>query len=350
MAATCSTNLADAGGGVYVLKSGFTFQNNVVTGNGKQLASASGDGGGLYLADTPAAGLVIQSNYFGFGQSPRGAAIYARLRSNETAFLRHNTIAHHATGSVILAQANSKLAFEDSIIAFNSDPQAIVIGVGARAESGASAPAVSLNRTLWYQNGANTDGSAAVTTANDFSGDPAFMDDGYHIKRISAAYGKGDAGASIPDRDGDLRPIGANRDLGADEYAKAQVVRYVAAGAGGDTPCTNYLSPCPWIQTAVDASNAGDLIKVAGGSYTRLNQKNGTTQVIYLDRSVSIEGGYYARTDTNTATEGLFSDYDWEAPHAAETPTIVNPAGQGRALYVNGVGVNPSLSLLTLTN
>ena len=58
------------------------------------------------------------------------------------------------------------------------------------------------------------------------------------------------------------------------------------------TVCTegscNYTS----IQEAVDAANDSDVIKVAAGTYTGVSTREGVTQVVYIDKSVTIRGGY----------------------------------------------------------
>ena len=44
------------------------------------------------------------------------------------------------------------------------------------------------------------------------------------------------------------------------------------------------------VQSAVDAASAGDVIKVAQGTYTGVNNRGGLAQVVYIDKSVTIQG------------------------------------------------------------
>ena len=53
------------------------------------------------------------------------------------------------------------------------------------------------------------------------------------------------------------------------------------------------------IQTAVDVATQDDLIKVASGVYTDTHLKEGLTQIVYLSKTLSIQGGY---TTTNWTT------------------------------------------------
>ncbi len=73
----------------------------------------------------------------------------------------------------------------------------------------------------------------------------------------------------------------------------------------------------------------------------------GTVQHARIAKSVTIQGGYFPRTDNNTVTDGDYTINDWEDPHPAENPTIINVADQGRIFYIAG-NVTPALAFLTL--
>lgn len=100
--------------------------------------------------------------------------------------------------------------------------------------------------------------------------------------------------------------------------AYAAGVRYVAPGSacGGATPC--YASP----QAALDAAAAGDEIRVAAGAYTGVSVRSGATQTLYIDKSVTIRGGY---TTAN-----------WSTPDPTANPTTLDAQGQGRVIYAVG--------------
>lgn len=107
-------------------------------------------------------------------------------------------------------------------------------------------------------------------------------------------------------------------------------VRYVAANGdcGANGPC--YAS----VQAAVDAAQLGDILRVAGGHYTGVSTRNGVTQLVYLDKSLTLQGGY----------DPLSWTFD-----PVTHPAILDAAGQGRVLYVTGV-VSPVLDGFHMTN
>lgn len=105
---------------------------------------------------------------------------------------------------------------------------------------------------------------------------------------------------------------------------------YVAADGdcGTHTPCYTTL------QAAVDAADDGDELLVAAGDYTGVNDLNGTSQLVYLAKSLTIRGGYHPQT--------------WERDPALN-PTILNAQGQGHVLFVTGA-ITPTIDGFHMTN
>jgi hypothetical protein len=104
--------------------------------------------------------------------------------------------------------------------------------------------------------------------------------------------------------------------LPGNKTAVAVAASYTVCPAG--PPTCDYGT----IQAAVDAAEAGDTIKVAAGVYNQVNNHGGSPQVVYLDKSVTLIGGY------TTAFV--------EPPDRIGNPTIVNAQQQGRGIYITG--------------
>lgn len=107
---------------------------------------------------------------------------------------------------------------------------------------------------------------------------------------------------------------------------------------------TNDLTVCPAgppaceytsIQAAVDAASDGDVIKIAAGVYTHVLTRSGSAQVVYVNKSVTLRGGY---------------SVPFTAPPDPQAhPAILDAQGRGRGLYITGQ-VNPTIEGLHITN
>ena len=95
-------------------------------------------------------------------------------------------------------------------------------------------------------------------------------------------------------------------------------------------------SGCPYasIQAAVDAANAGDVIKVAAGSYTGVSARAGVTQVVYISKTITLRGGY---TTTN-----------WTTPFPITQPTTLDAQGQAGVMSIIG-DISPTIEGLHIT-
>ena len=156
--------------------------------------------------------------------------------------------------------------------------------------------------------------------------------DGYHLTAASAAIDQGvDAGVTT-DIDGQVRPMGLAPDLGADEFQPT--TRYVATSGVDVGDCADSAVPCRTVQYTVDVASEGDTIKAATGIYTDVIARVGTTQVVYISKTVTIQGGY---TTTN-----------WITPYPITQPTTLDAQGQGRVLYITG-NTSPTIEGLNIT-
>ncbi len=313
---TVRDNVATSGGGVYWNQSTAQAEANRV------FLNTANRGGGLYLNASSArlANNVIVDNV----ATNQGSGVY--VQGAAPAFA-HLTVARNSggNGSGLHLAGNSAALITNTVLVDHS--------IGVAVESGSS---VALNSTYWgngaWANGANWSGAGAVTHQNDYSsGDPDFVapdDHDYHIGNASALINLGVATHVVADMDGFARD--PSPDLGADEYR--------TCWARLNNTSTDYTS----VQEAVDASTqAADVVKVAGycsGVLTRPRNDIITTgvvsQVVYLNKTLTIQGGY-------TAT-------DFTTPYPVLHPTTLDPLGEGRAVYVTG-NVHPTLIGLRLT-
>lgn len=95
------------------------------------------------------------------------------------------------------------------------------------------------------------------------------------------------------------------------------------ATTGDDVPgCGGEAAPCRTVQYAIDAAHPGDEVRLAGGTYTGVNNRGGLAQVVYLSKTLTIRGGY---TTTN-----------WLASDPVANPTTLDAGSQGRVLYASG--------------
>jgi hypothetical protein len=118
----------------------------------------------------------------------------------------------------------------------------------------------------------------------------------------------------------------------------AALTRYVAVEGnddGGANPCLVSTSPCRTVQHAVDVAACDDEIRVATGVYTGVQFRGGVTQVVYINNSVTIRGGY---TTTN-----------WTTPDPLTRLTVLDAQGQGRVVCICG-GITPTLDGFVIAN
>jgi hypothetical protein len=140
------------------------------------------------------------------------------------------------------------------------------------------------------------------------------------------------------------------------EAARAQgpTIRYIDGTTGTDleNDCRDARAPCATVQHAVDVAGDGDVIKVAAGTYTDVQERpvpagypsppaSGTVvQVVYISKTVTIRGGYTSAND--------FAD----PPDPEANPTTLDAQSNGRVLLIAapapGAGISPTVEGLRL--
>ena len=122
--------------------------------------------------------------------------------------------------------------------------------------------------------------------------------------------------------------------LGDPLALRAAGPHYVAPNGVDSLDCT-LSNPCLTIQQAISNAVSGDEIRVAAGRYTTINTLGGTSQGVYLNKSLTLRGGF---TTTN-----------WVTPDPDQNPTIIDAQGAGRVIYVPNA-VTATVVGLHLTN
>ncbi|MBN1815702.1 MAG: right-handed parallel beta-helix repeat-containing protein [Anaerolineae bacterium] len=236
-------NTASNGAGVKAFFSGVTLRSNRIDSN---VATGSGGGVDLFGVEALLDGNLIIENTAGWrGGGMKVEAFNATTSVNNvfadnqilssggsgsglyfegaTAYLMHDTIAgnHGGDGSAVIVAYSSSwdppsVAFTNTVLVDHN------VGISAIGNS-----TVTVNSILWYNTPitVSTDVMATVVLENQYTGDPAFAADGYHIRAGSAAIDRGvDAGVTT-DIDGEARPapVGTRPDLGADEVSQLRI-------------------------------------------------------------------------------------------------------------------------------
>jgi hypothetical protein len=206
---------AEGGGIAAVSSEGVGMTANRIGGN---TAGAAG-GGGIYFVNCHGVRLVnnafLRNRMAAAGRA--GAQIYADYVQDMR--LLHTTVAGDGTGGGAI--------FVDDSISHGGPPvssvwltNTIIVShtVGISVTTGNR---VAANGILWYATPITVSrgATATVTAANQFTGDPAFGADGYHLTVRSSALDRGLPAGVTTDIDGERRPQCVRPDLGADEFA-----------------------------------------------------------------------------------------------------------------------------------
>jgi len=184
---------------------GGTLDSNLIISN-----TANNEGGGIHIFGVGTwTNNVLIDNYAGHS----GSAMFILPGGPE---LVHTTLArnHGGDGSAIYITDGPVPGWTTSVELINTVFVSHTIGISITAGH-----TVTVDSVLWHDvpTKLSAESGSSTTIKNEFTGDPAFAVDGYHITAGSEAIDNGmDAGISV-DMDGEPRPAGAGYDLGADE-------------------------------------------------------------------------------------------------------------------------------------
>ncbi len=193
------------------------------------------------------------------------------------------------------------------------------------------APGEAIWSTLWDDTYACWDGtSMAASHVTGVLGLIESIQPDYTVEEVRAILedtADDQVGPSNEDKKGWDQYFGSGR-LNA-----ARAVQHVASPIF--TVCPGGGCDFDVIQDAVDAASDGSTIKITAGTYSTVNGYGGLAQVVYVNKSITIRGGY---TSDFTAP-----------PDPGANPTIVDPLGGGRGIYVTG-DIAPTIAGLRVTD
>ena len=191
------------GGGLYLTGLGGTLNSNVFVGNQAE------SGGGVFMLYVYGPKPTLINTALVGNQALEGSGIWFggnKYSTIDTIRSLHTTLHDNGGGGAgIFVGEYASFAMTNTIISSHT--------VGISVTFGST---TTLDSTLWYANPTNLAGS--VTHSSDYSGNPDFGVDGYHIGSNSAALDKGVSVSVTADIDGERRPQGGGYDIGADEY------------------------------------------------------------------------------------------------------------------------------------
>ncbi len=307
--AISNTHSLEKGGGIYISKGKITL-------NGLTIFAATADqqGGALYNEQ----GQLTLTNNFIYGNTSAnsdGGAIY---NNGGTLSLINNSFygnsAPKGKGGTVYFNAGTALTFINNIVANST----ATVGGGTYFVLPATK---NIDYNNYWNNSTNSNVSLG---AHDLAVNPLFVDEtgyNYHILISSPMIDQG-ATPAIPltsDIDGNVRPSDQNYDIGADEVSSCLVrnKRIPTAVEGV-------------VQKVVDAASKGDTIQIAG-QCRGVQTKNGLTQAVYVDKNLTLEGGFNA---TFAKNKGLYT-------------TTLDALGLGRVVVITGgATVNLTVNLL----
>jgi uncharacterized repeat protein (TIGR01451 family) len=314
------SNTADAGGGgVYigggsaVALSANTFRENV-----------AGNGAAIYN-DNTSANVAVYNNVVYRNQAGLGGGFYNAAGSP---LLQHNTFYDNqaASNGGGLYSALGSTVISNSLVVSNSNVGLYVAG---------GSPAVAYND--FYGNGASNYGGIPDQTGSNgnISDDPLFVDadaGDFHLTTLSPAMDSGDPRTTLAvDFEDDIRPSSQGFDMGADEIG-------TCFARTSRLPGTIFGNP----QAAVDASQPGDTVDVAGACYGvhSIDAGGPISQTLHVNMTLTLHGGWRVTADDP------FTEYD-----PGLFTTILDAQGGGRVLYIaGGVSVEPTISGFDLRN
>jgi len=324
------TNTANSLGGGAVFA---TSSNNVIRNSTFANNTAGTNGGGAYM---DGAIVVTNTQFVGNAASALGGALYFNAASTHaitnTLFARNRATTNGAAIYVVNA---TRLTVAHATIVSPTLPtgatQAIYVAAGtvhltntivASHTLGLRQAGGTLSENYNLFSNVTTPYQGTVTSGgNSITGTAAFYDTtNYTLTASSAAVDVGDFLGLTTDYYGETRHQGYAPDIGADE-SPFSTTTSLSCYATLDNGVTVYgANTARALRGAITAASAGGTVKIAGTCAGVVTQ-SGSTQVVYLNKLLTLRGGY-------TLT-------DWINSYPVTRPTTLDAQLGGRVVYAN---------------
>jgi hypothetical protein len=212
---TVSPDYAAKGGGIYVQYANkLTIEDNIIQANQAEgIGTAVAYGGGIYFnmsSPIMTNTVIIDNRILGQGSGAGGFIFGGKAN------LFHTTIARNSGGDGSGFGISAPDPITSLVTLTNTILVSHTLGITASASS-----TITLKGILWFSNGSNTAGAGIFNRSSEFSGNPIFTFDGYHLGPGSAAIDRGVSTGLTTDIDSESRSL-AFPDLGADEIISFQ--------------------------------------------------------------------------------------------------------------------------------
>jgi uncharacterized membrane protein len=306
------------GGGVYHAGGTLTLSQSRIHGN-----TANGGGGFYHSAGT----LNLWNNfvYSNTAATDSGGGIH---QEGGTLNLINDTLYGNqaaTSGGGIHGHGNSTAVISNTVVATNT----ATTGGGLYRTSGSGSLTIDYNN-FWGNTASSFPDSNVGTGSHSISADPLFVDAAIGDLRIafeSPCVDTGDPDTFLTtDIDGDIRPSNQGFDIGADELGGC-LARIERTGEVFGV-----------LQDAIDTAVNGDTIQISGvcqGVQSRLVGGRVISQTAFVDKRLTLEGGYASDFGNNPITDPV--------------TTTLDARGLGRTVMVTDV-LSAKISNLTLTN
>ena len=325
---------------------GGVFNTGVVTVRNSTIEENSGEGSGLFNNGSGA--MLIENTTIANNLTVNSGG---GIQNRGVLTVTHSTISSNSIDGINNFSGNAVATIHHSTIV--SHTQAGVANNGSTQVLNLAHTLVANNGTWDCRNtagGAVNDGGynlvedgTCITEPTSISGDPDIAPLAHNggdtltheLNAGSPAIDAGDPAYPFMLGDYDQRGAGFPRvaggriDIGALE--QATVACFVETN--GDNVTDDSSVDATAVQDAVDAASAGALIKVAG-SCAGVNFTNGISQTVYIDKSLTLQGGY--------------DESDWFNYDPDTNVTILNAQQQGRTAVITGT-IDVTLDGLTIT-